>query len=63
MFDGKDYQCMGSAYGEPYCICEMARRGIPLNTDARAELAAKHGPLLAEIFGRGGIFQPKKATA
>jgi hypothetical protein len=51
---------MGRAYGEPYCICEMERRGLPLNLEARAKAAAESGPLLAEIFGPGGIFHPKK---
>lgn len=53
-------ECMGPAYGEPHCICEMERRGLPLNLEARAQAAAASGPLLAELFGPGGIFHPKK---
>jgi hypothetical protein len=27
--------CIGPMYGEPYCGCQMKRKGIPLNTEAR----------------------------
>lgn len=29
--------CLGPVYGEPYCSCEMQRRGLPLNEEARAK--------------------------
>ena len=29
--------CMGKMYDEPYCICEMQRRGLALNEAARAK--------------------------
>lgn len=25
--------CMGRVHGEPFCPCEMARRGLPLSKD------------------------------
>jgi hypothetical protein len=52
--------CMGPMYGEPHCICQMESRGLPLNTEARAAEAARSGAMLAELFGPGGIFHPKK---
>jgi hypothetical protein len=27
--------CIGPEYGEPHCYCEMKRKGLPLNREAR----------------------------
>ena len=44
--------CVGSLYGEPYCPCEMSRRGLPPSQErTRADEDAK--TRLAEILASG----------
>jgi hypothetical protein len=47
--------CMGPVYGEPFCPCEMRRRGLsssPEHIKANEEANKQ----LQELFGPGGIF-------
>lgn len=43
--------CIGPAYDEPFCYCEMVRQGLPFNEDARKESEARMTKTLGEIFG------------
>jgi hypothetical protein len=43
--------CMGPMYDEPYCYCEMQRRGLQLNTEARAEAERQLRESLNRVFG------------
>lgn len=44
--------CMGPQYGEPYCYCEMKRRGLQMSKqhDWSPEDIEKLNKALAEIF-------------
>ena len=55
--------CLGPMYGEPHCICEMRRRGLPLNEAARASDEARAKEQLEKLFGPGGAFAPETHNA
>jgi len=41
--------CIGPGYGEPYCPCEMTRRGLPSSPERIAEAAAAEDRLKAVV--------------
>jgi hypothetical protein len=43
--------CMGPMYDEPYCYCEMLRRGLPLNNAERQKSEDSLRRVFKEIFG------------
>jgi len=43
--------CIGPLYDEPFCYCEMQRRGLPLNDLVREEKEKELRKALGEIFG------------
>lgn len=54
--------CMGPMYGEPYCPCEMNRRGLPSSPEHVAANEKANRDLDA-LFGLGGTYyQPSDAT-
>lgn len=48
--------CMGPVYGEPYCPCEMNRRGLP-SSPAHVQATAEAEERLAALVA-SGIFSP-----
>jgi hypothetical protein len=44
--------CIGPAFGEPFCACEMRAKGLPFNEEARAESAAKLDEALTKLVER-----------
>lgn len=48
--------CMGPLYGEPYCACEMRRRGLPRSQECIDSVAAAQ-KRLNELFGPGGEYE------
>ncbi len=42
--------CIGPVYGEPHCYCEMQRRGLPLNKEARDEDKRKLNEAMEKFF-------------
>lgn len=46
--------CMGPRYDEPYCYCEMKRRGLPLNEPARKEAEQCLKEAMDRMFGKEG---------
>jgi hypothetical protein len=51
--------CMGPGYGEPYCPCEMERRGLPSSPEhiAANEESEKR---FAKLFEPGGYFYERE---
>lgn len=47
--------CIGPMYGEPYCLCEMRRRGLKLNEEARAAEHARAKEQWAKFMESGGF--------
>ncbi len=52
--------CLGPMYGEPHCFCEMQRKGLPLNTAARAAEDARSAAQLAQVDW--GALRPPAST-
>jgi len=51
--------CMGAAYGEPHCACEMSRLGLPMSEEHDIALAAskeRWAKLDLSIFNRKSGF-------
>lgn len=49
--------CLGPGYGEPYCPCEMTRRGIPRSTE-RVRATQEADRRMSELVN-SGVFAPK----
>jgi hypothetical protein len=47
--------CLGAMYGEPYCPCEMRRRGLPSSPEHIAA-NAKSNEDMKKLFEPGGFF-------
>jgi hypothetical protein len=50
--------CLGAAPGEPYCPCEMTRRGLPASP-ARVQAADEANRRLAAIANSGAFTRKK----
>lgn len=50
--------CLGAAPGEPYCPCEMTRRGLPA-TPERVKAAAGANERLAALANSGALSRKK----
>ena len=44
--------CMGPGYGEPYCPCEMTRRGLP-PSPARQQATAEANRRMSDLVNSG----------
>jgi hypothetical protein len=51
--------CMGPVHGEPFCPCEMERRGLPPSSEHVAALIKAMEELRA-LFKEGGVFSNNK---
>ena len=52
--------CMGPGYGEPYCPCEMARRGLPPSPE-RVRATEEANRRMSDLVNEG-IFAPRELT-
>lgn len=52
--------CIGPEYGEPYCYCEMMRRGLPLNEADRKVAMDRLNSELKRVFGENFESKPIK---
>lgn len=50
--------CMGAGYGEPYCPCEMTRRGLPPSPERVAATSAANNRLA--LLANSGAFARNK---
>lgn len=51
--------CMGPVYGEPFCPCDMARRGLPSSPE-HIKAQEEANERLRELFGPGGKYHKPK---
>lgn len=49
--------CMGPLYGEPHCLCEMSRRGLPLNETARTAETARLKEAVSKVLNTDSTFK------